>query len=167
MKCLAGRLLAISSMVLIPCYFTLACTYALSEMLSIGNGLLNFWSFHGFWGHFAFAMHMCEIAAACWKTNHLSLKLHIERTLLIESRSHAADVIWSRNAPAKQVKYTSNSFFSLNFIPKFPPFLVNYMMTYATKKCILQTIRAGKISVIILRGNDLTSHNQRYNILLH
>ncbi|XP_020623366.1 structural maintenance of chromosomes protein 6-like isoform X3 [Orbicella faveolata] len=34
--------------------------------------------------------------------NCLMDQLRIERTLLIESRSHAADVIWSRNAPAKQ-----------------------------------------------------------------
>lgn len=34
--------------------------------------------------------------------NCLIDQLHVERTLLIESRSHASNVIWSRNAPAKQ-----------------------------------------------------------------
>ncbi|KAL9969413.1 hypothetical protein ACROYT_G021630 [Oculina patagonica] len=34
--------------------------------------------------------------------NCLIDQLHIERTLLIENRSYATDVIWARNAPAKQ-----------------------------------------------------------------
>ncbi|KAJ7394297.1 Structural maintenance of chromosomes protein 6 [Desmophyllum pertusum] len=39
--------------------------------------------------------------------NCLIDQLHIERTLLIENRKHAADVIWSRNAPATQA-YTAS-----------------------------------------------------------